>query len=1271
MDARRLSEWLSTAEGLTKVGAAALVALGALGSTAAGFLQTVANALDLPSYAVGLLVAVLFLGMGVFLLRDYRRFARDSRLEQPDRFTLVASTPESLIGRTEDLDHLVRAVVRNRLVLLDGESGCGKSALVGAGLLPRLRPGDGLLPVLVRDWGDDWVRGPLAATLDALHGELSAEERARIGWSGAPDLAAGPDALTEELTQRLAAVKDVLGRRPLLIADQFDDYQAQHRRKFLDDEGNWCAPDDLATRNPFWHLVGAGLRNSSLHLLAVTRGDTASGLSCLRFLEPAMTASRTLPRVEDAYLGPLLTGVAPDDAMPPVVSNPANGWHALRDQLQLDLRRRGAILMQQVRTVLLGLRSLPVLTPRAYRRVGELEGVETLVVRRALEATGEALGGGDHGVRTARRLLGALILPGGPDQPPKAQRQTFEALVALVGNSEQATRALLALQSRDIVRPVGREAAWQLDHDYLARAVLTEARQADRWGSRLVEGYVQFKDARGSWRRRLDALLPTGVQARLLWERLRGRLRYREAAGYARLSAVKPASLVTVLLLGGWGAYTLERDLTLGRSAQALANRFGTGDPAVALEVWRASESLRLRLLTLVTQDHALLGSAAAVGWPAAHAGLEPDRALELLPLFRVRLGREGSSRVYAALVNSYAKMADWLTDPVVLRKEVAALRGLLERAENNEFVMHLAVAYTKMADRLTDPAALREEATALRDRLEREGSGSIASSLADAYAAVASRLADPAALREAAVALGDRLEREEGDIFVYSLASAYTEVASRLTDPAALRKAAAVLRGRLEGKRGEQFNTMRAYAVVVDSLTDPASLSEEAAALRSRLDREVNSGSVDRLARAYAVVAGRLTDPVVLREGAAALRSRLEREEDEESAISLAVAYAAVAGRLTDPAALREETAVLRGLLESEKNSFVAFTFAEAYAAVAVRLTDPAALREAAVALRGRLKRESDNVVAANDRIVIALAEGYAGLAKAYAAVAGRLTDLSALREETAALRSQMEREEHSLLAAILVEAYGAVAGQVTDSVALRETAMVLRSRLEREGNSVVTTTLARAYAAFASRLADPAALREAAAVLRGSLERGADDWIVENIADAYAVVASRLTDPAALREATAVLRGQLMKRKMDGWGAKKLADAYAAVAGRLTDPKALREEAAALRGQMEREGRSLRLENLAQGYSTVMAAWLQRRERLEGNEVEIVREILTMIGHPHLSDATPLLATLESLAVPRKVDDIPTAVAWWVERYGGRVTMLRPPLPDDPGPR
>jgi hypothetical protein len=190
-----------------------------------------------------------------------------------------------------------------------------------------------------------------------------------------------------------------------LIADQFDDYQAQHREKFLDEDGNWISPTELARRNPFWQLISARLHSGVLHLLAVTRSDTASGLACIRFLDNAMITDRTLPKVEIEYIRPLLANIAPADINPPVISNPENGWHTLREQLENDFRMRGAILMQQVRTVLLGLRQLATLTPRAYRGAGRMSGVETLVVARALKIAGEALGGGEPGVQAARRIL--------------------------------------------------------------------------------------------------------------------------------------------------------------------------------------------------------------------------------------------------------------------------------------------------------------------------------------------------------------------------------------------------------------------------------------------------------------------------------------------------------------------------------------------------------------------------------------------------------------------------------------------------------------------------------------------------------------------------------------------------------------------------------------------------------------------------------------------------------------------------------------------------
>jgi hypothetical protein len=224
LDVKRLTEWVSSIEGLAKTIAALIGAVALVFAAITDRLKPLFEYFGFPANTSSAIALLLLLPLLWIVWRSYRRFATESRLEQPDKFTLVATTPESLIGRDDDVEKLVQSVARNRIVLLDGESGCGKSALVRAGLIPHLRAGDALLPVLIRDWGDDWVRGPLAATLDALYEILTPDQRGRLDWTQPPDLAAGPDILVPELEKRLDTVGTVLARRLLLIADQFDDY---------------------------------------------------------------------------------------------------------------------------------------------------------------------------------------------------------------------------------------------------------------------------------------------------------------------------------------------------------------------------------------------------------------------------------------------------------------------------------------------------------------------------------------------------------------------------------------------------------------------------------------------------------------------------------------------------------------------------------------------------------------------------------------------------------------------------------------------------------------------------------------------------------------------------------------------------------------------------------------------------------------------------------------------------------------------------------------
>lgn len=330
MNSKRVREWLGTANGLVKSVVALVGVLATIFAATTKAFEPVVDVPMAPSWASPAVAVILIALLGLWLERSFRRFAQASRLERPDAFRLRPTNPASLMGRNEDLVRLITCVKHKRLVLMDGESGCGKSALVSAGLVPSLRQSDGLLPIAIRDWGDDWVRGPLSAAVEAIFHAVSQTERDRLAWTSSPDLAADTDALVADLDARLKAVVGTLGRRPLLIADQFDDYRARHYDQFLAQDGTWLGATALARANRFWELVSAGLSEGRLHLLVVTRADTAAGLACVRFLGEDQTAVLTLPRVEIEYLRPRTMRSRRSSATQPVVGTIcAKVWSAI------------------------------------------------------------------------------------------------------------------------------------------------------------------------------------------------------------------------------------------------------------------------------------------------------------------------------------------------------------------------------------------------------------------------------------------------------------------------------------------------------------------------------------------------------------------------------------------------------------------------------------------------------------------------------------------------------------------------------------------------------------------------------------------------------------------------------------------------------------------------------------------------------------------------------------------------------------------------------
>ena len=117
-------------------------------------------------------------------------------------------------GRDEEVGELARRVQRKLLTVLFGQSGLGKTSVLRAGIVPRLR-GEGYCPVYVRiDYGPE-------APLPALQVRRAIEAVARYDGEALP---AG-ESLWALLHQRSGSFVDADGKAvmPLLIFDQFEE----------------------------------------------------------------------------------------------------------------------------------------------------------------------------------------------------------------------------------------------------------------------------------------------------------------------------------------------------------------------------------------------------------------------------------------------------------------------------------------------------------------------------------------------------------------------------------------------------------------------------------------------------------------------------------------------------------------------------------------------------------------------------------------------------------------------------------------------------------------------------------------------------------------------------------------------------------------------------------------------------------------------------------------------------------------------------------------
>jgi tetratricopeptide (TPR) repeat protein len=205
-------------------------------------------------------------------------------------------------GRDEEVAELGRRVQRKLLTVLFGQSGLGKTSILRAGLVPRLRP-EGYCPVYVRlDYGRE---SPPPA--EQIKQAIVRATQAAGHWTQ-PGVAMQGESLWEFLHHRDDVLRDRTGQPliPLLIFDQFeeiftlaqgDDFGRQRAAQFLEELADLVenrAPRALEAR---LEADEAGMERfdfarADYRLLIALREDYLAHLEGLKGAMPSVTQNR-------------------------------------------------------------------------------------------------------------------------------------------------------------------------------------------------------------------------------------------------------------------------------------------------------------------------------------------------------------------------------------------------------------------------------------------------------------------------------------------------------------------------------------------------------------------------------------------------------------------------------------------------------------------------------------------------------------------------------------------------------------------------------------------------------------------------------------------------------------------------------------------------------------------------------------------------------------------------------------------------------------------
>jgi WD40 repeat protein len=507
-------------------------------------------------------------------------------------------------GRAAAIDRLFQAVSGQSFVALVGSSGSGKSSLVQAGLVPRLRAGTD-----EHRWEIATVR-PGEMPLHALMSVLSPPPEDLSRAQRLSRVHNDVRALRERGLSLRAFVDDILSRQPgtdrfLLVIDQFEELYA--------------APVTAQDRERFIQLIIGPSDDGPLRVVLTLRADFFDRIVRDRMLGDRIEGTQVL-------LGPMTRTELGEAIESPAEAGGLGFESGLVERILDDVGDDSANLplLEFVLKELWEHRRGALLTNDAY---GEIGGIRGAIAARA-DAVFQGLSAKQQ--QAARRVLLQTVRLGERAEQPtrrlavidEGDRAAWEVIARLadqrarlVVTGREAGRPVVTVTHEALIRSWGRLAGWtQEERDYLRLRERVEAaaglwERQDRSPERLLAPGIALAEAEALLAARrldLDSALIEYIEASAQAERRRRDVQNRAERRRlvrARIAAGLMAALALIAI--GVGFYAFDRaQLAEEQRQQALARYLATqarilaesaaGNPAsvrrataLAIESWR------------------------------------------------------------------------------------------------------------------------------------------------------------------------------------------------------------------------------------------------------------------------------------------------------------------------------------------------------------------------------------------------------------------------------------------------------------------------------------------------------------------------------------------------------------------------------------------------------------------------------------------------------------------------------------------------------------